>query len=153
MKGKRVLPPRQPSSTKASGSPHGQSTSTAGAAPNRAPSLTRKPNSNSSRYKNGSNYQKKNNGGSPNSNSSHRKRYWKEAVTATIGSGIATAVAAAMGGNSSGDFNNVFGEEKPSFAVGEGSDTGRRPLRRRLEVARRRFRVAVTGTTRAARSQ
>jgi len=91
--------------------------------------------------------------GSPNSNSSHRKRYWKEAVTTTIGSGIATAVAAAMGGNSSGDFNNVFGEEKPSFAVGEGSDTGRRPLRRRLEVARRRFRVAVTATTRAARSQ
>ncbi|QCD77871.1 hypothetical protein DEO72_LG1g1499 [Vigna unguiculata] len=37
----------------------------------------------------------------PNSNSSHRKRYWKEAVTATIGSGIATAVAAAIGGNSS----------------------------------------------------
>ena len=30
MKRKRVLPPRQPSSTKASGSPHGQSTSTAG---------------------------------------------------------------------------------------------------------------------------
>ncbi|QCE15996.1 hypothetical protein DEO72_LG11g3009 [Vigna unguiculata] len=37
----------------------------------------------------------------PNSNSSHRKRYWKEAVTATIGSGIATVVAATIGGNSS----------------------------------------------------
>ncbi|QCD82365.1 hypothetical protein DEO72_LG2g2702 [Vigna unguiculata] len=87
--------------------------------------------------------------GSPNSNTSHRKRYWKEVVTAAIGSGIATAPVVAMGGTSSGDFNNVFGEEEPSFAVGEGSDTGRRPLRRRLEVARRRFRVAVT----AARSQ
>ncbi|QCD92828.1 hypothetical protein DEO72_LG5g897 [Vigna unguiculata] len=79
----------------------------------------------------------------PNSNSSHRKRYWKEAVTATIGSGIATAVAAAIGGNSSGDFNNAFGEEESRFAVGDGADTGRRPLRRRLQLARRRFRVAV----------
>jgi len=82
--------------------------------------------------------------GSSNSNSSHRKRYWKEVVTAAIGRGIATAVAAAMGGNSSDDFNNAFGEEESSFAVGDGSDTGRRPLRRRLEVARRRFRVAKT---------
>ncbi|QCE02986.1 hypothetical protein DEO72_LG8g1003 [Vigna unguiculata] len=67
--------------------------------------------------------------GSPNSNTSHQKRYWKEAVTTAIGSGIATAAVVAMGGNSSSDFNNAFGEEEPSFAVGEGSDTGRRPLR------------------------
>jgi len=33
---------------------------------------------------------------------------------------MAAAVAAAMGGNTSGDFNDAFGEEEPSFVVGRG---------------------------------
>ena len=41
------------------------------------------------------------------------------------------------------DFNNAFGEEESRFAVGDRADTGRRPLRPRLQLARRRFRVAV----------